>query len=151
MRFSKYCPKHGKGPGWLIYKEPTREIVNCHVENDEMVVRVRYQPCICTIEYRQPYKGVNSVDGYIYISGPNGYQPEHRFIWEQAHGKLNKGMVVHHINGLRTDNRLENLIALPKRKHNNNMPEPFTVNCPHCQKPIRIIKQRGKEPICLQE
>lgn len=45
------------------------------------------------------------------------YQPEHRVLWEQAHGPLPKGYIVHHKNGVKDDNRLENLEALPRKRH----------------------------------
>ncbi len=149
MRFSTYCPEHGRGPGWLIHDGPAKEIKEHYVEGDEMVVRVRYEPCRCLIEYRRPYNRVNSIDGYVFINAPDGYQAEHRFIWEQAHGKILKGMVIHHINGIRADNRLENLIALPKGTHNNSIPMPFNIECPHCHGAVRIIKQGKKQPIIL--
>ena len=43
---------------------------------------------------------------------------EHRMVWEQGHNKpLPKGCHVHHINGVRDDNRLENLMALSVGEH----------------------------------
>jgi len=64
-------------------------------------------------------------DGYIYIKKPDcprantkGYVREHIFIWERAHNKsLPKGWIVHHLNGIKTDNRINNLVALPEQKH----------------------------------
>jgi hypothetical protein len=68
-----------------------------------------------------------SHDGYIEIlrssapkgaSGTQKYIKEHRLVWEQTHNKpLSEGWVVHHINGIKTDNRPSNLIALPKASH----------------------------------
>jgi len=63
--------------------------------------------------------------GYIYIYNPDypirskrRYIAEHLLIWEQAHGKpLPKGWIIHHLNGIKTDNRSINLVALPNRKH----------------------------------
>jgi len=48
----------------------------------------------------------------------NGYVYEHWIIWEQAHNKpLPDGWVVHHLNGIRHDNRPENLAGMPNHKH----------------------------------
>jgi len=66
-----------------------------------------------------------NAEGYISIHRPEhpranryGYVREHIVIWEEAHGTpLPKGWVVHHLNGIPSDNRPENLVALPDRKH----------------------------------
>ena len=43
---------------------------------------------------------------------------EHIWIWEEAHGKpLPKGWIIHHLNGIKDDNRPKNLMALPNKKH----------------------------------
>ncbi len=44
--------------------------------------------------------------------------PMHRLVWELHYGKLPPGYIVHHINGDRGDNRIENLIGIPRTKHN---------------------------------
>ena len=41
-------------------------------------------------------------------------QYEHRYVWEQAHGDIPKGMHIHHINGKKDDNRLENLSLISR-------------------------------------
>lgn len=63
--------------------------------------------------------------GYVYLKKPEylgasktGYIAEHKFIWEQAHGKpLPKGWIIHHLNGIPDDNRIVNLVGLPNKKH----------------------------------
>jgi len=64
-------------------------------------------------------------DGYVHIYAPSyhrhdsqGYVPEHIMVWEKVHQKrLPEGYVIHHLNGIRDDNRPENLVALPKSGH----------------------------------
>lgn len=62
--------------------------------------------------------------GYVLLYMPEhqaadvkGYVPEHRFVWEQKHGPLAPGQVLHHINGVPDDNRLANLVALTRVEH----------------------------------
>ena len=46
---------------------------------------------------------------------------QHRYVWTQAYGDIPKGMVIHHINSNKTDNRLENLQLTTKTKNNQKM------------------------------
>jgi len=72
------------------------------------------------------WKGGRHVDprGYVFIRyrtrfGKNGYIAEHRLVWEQGHGEpLPKGWIIHHLNGIRSDNRQSNLFAMPRKRHN---------------------------------
>ena len=59
-------------------------------------------------------KGANR---YKHIKVDDKIMLEHRYIWEQAYGPLSKGWIIHHINGIKSDNRRDNLIALPRTKH----------------------------------
>jgi hypothetical protein len=60
-------------------------------------------------------------DGYVCLRIEGKYYLEHRIIWENHFNKsLPPGWVIHHLNGIRNDNRINNLVALPKkgnRKH----------------------------------
>lgn len=53
--------------------------------------------------------------GYMWVKRPNIANPnqdyilEHRAVWIDHHGPIPEGAVVHHKNGLKLDNRIENL------------------------------------------
>lgn len=75
-----------------------------------------------------PYwKGGKSMShGYVYVYAPGHPRAtfnknrvfEHILVWEKAHGQLlPDGLVVHHLNGIKTDNRAENLIAITQCEH----------------------------------
>lgn len=76
-------------------------------------------------EHHPFWKGgkYRSCKGYIMIRKVGYYKKatyvsEHRLIWEQYYKqKLPKGWVIHHLNGIKEDNRIENLFALPQKEH----------------------------------
>ncbi len=63
------------------------------------------------------YKRKHSA-GYWEIWHNGKFVGEHRLIYEKYHGVIPDGYHVHHINGDKSDNRIENLVALSKQKHN---------------------------------
>jgi DNA-binding CsgD family transcriptional regulator len=65
-------------------------------------------------------------DGYVKVKSydhPRGqksqhYVLEHILVWERVHKRfLPDGWVIHHINGVKTDNRPSNLLAVPTQNH----------------------------------
>lgn len=54
-------------------------------------------------------------DGYVIKDG----KLLHRTVWQDAHGALPRGWVVHHVNFVKTDNDLDNLVALPEWLHDD--------------------------------
>lgn len=65
--------------------------------------------------------------GYMVVYAPEheranswGYVYEHIFVAEKKYGHSTKGYHVHHLNGVRDDNRSENLVIVKPKDHEQN-------------------------------
>lgn len=89
---------------------------------------VRYPGCEATW-FKKGQKSINhkeigservdAKDGYLIvkIAEPDVWELKHRYIYEQANGKIPKGYVLNFKNGDKTDIRLDNLVLLSKAEH----------------------------------
>ena len=57
--------------------------------------------------------------GYPTVLVDGKHQEEHRIVWAEANGPIPEGYVIHHMNGVKHDNRLENLLAVPRNQHHS--------------------------------
>lgn len=79
---------------------------------------------------------------------------EHRAVWERAHGPIPAGYVVHHKNGNKRDNSLENLELLIHEQHSRHHNDRYarTKACENCGReyePAPTKRKRSKS--CSQE
>lgn len=138
-RFARYEKRHPnicKDCGKSIIRRATR----CHLCDNQSRVESSQG------ENNPNWKGGRSrqSNGYVYILGkrPNRkhrYQLEHIMVWENANGELPEGWIIHHLNGIRDDNRLENLVAMPRKQHS-----PMLIVQPY-QERIRVLEVELKE------
>lgn len=54
---------------------------------------------------------------HVIVNGKTTHRPVHRRVWEEANGPIPEGHVIHHRNGDRLDNRLENLECILRAAH----------------------------------
>ena len=86
--------------------------------------------------------------GHILLKIPNhpsatkrGCILEHRYVWEKTYNKkIPRGYDIHHLNGIKTDNRPENLIAIKHNEH-RNLSEPFKKRIRELEIQIEQLKQ----------
>lgn len=61
-------------------------------------------------------------EGYIRIRLNGVEYRAHRIVWELHNGKIPEGMLIDHINRIKTDNRIENLRLATQSQNLNNQP-----------------------------
>ena len=86
--------------------------------------------------------------GYIMLNKPEhhhssrqGYVMEHIVIWETVNNrKLPEGWLIHHLNGIKDDNRPENLVAMKHGEH-VNYAEPFKKRIRSLEADIELLEK----------
>lgn len=66
---------------------------------------------------RAPGTGTITKGGYIRFQKNDKYVLAHRQIWNENHGDVPDGMVIHHVDGNKQNNLVENLVLVDAKTH----------------------------------
>ena len=81
--------------------------------------------------------------GYRSVNINGEYILEHRYVWENARGKIPPNWIIHHLNGEKQDNRLENLAAMPRKQHSPaKIIDPFRKRIRDLEAQIKALKSQ---------
>lgn len=146
IRWQSSKPKTGKifickHCGKSFYRHPS-EIAKRKINYCSFKCRKEdnYNP-YCRGELSPLWKGGKMLlSGYIYVKAydhpfrnSSDYVAEHRLVMEKHLGRyLTPNEEVHHKNGIKTDNRIENLEIVLKSSHNGK------IHCPFCEKEFAL-------------
>lgn len=161
------CPTCGRPYGqrkrcyFCTGKKKTGEVVKCAICGKKIYVQKnqlqRGEGKTCSWECRNEYvsnKLSKELEKTAKWVGNHGYvvwgkRLEHRVVMEQYLGRsLESHEQVHHRNGVRTDNRLENLELVSSRNHHVHHPQPkkrVQLVCNWCGKEYEKKKSRASE------
>lgn len=127
-----YRMKHDIGRVRKVRNNVFKECEECGkllMINQSLITKQNQQTFFCDAKCRDKFRsfGGNNIwkggyihgSGYVYVSrGESKRYLQHRAVMEEYLGrKLSKKEHVHHLNGIRSDNRLENLMVVNYLKH----------------------------------
>ncbi len=105
------------------YKGPLKQCLKCGIDikvncGPTQYLKKKYCSARCCNQMHEPDPTKSAYKQIVVNPGERKSMPYHRYVMEQHLGrKLEKNLVVHHINGNKYDNRLENLQVLDRATH----------------------------------
>ena len=101
-----------------------------------------------SLGYRKNHKIIRGEYRSLFVpdhhrADKRGYVLEHIAVWENANGKqLPVGHNVHHLNGIKTDNRPQNLVAVTPKEH-HTLRIPYQKRIRELEDEVERLKQIG--------
>lgn len=127
-------------------------------------IQIRSQPVACRLAYEKghvinptldnhpSWRGgkITTLQGYTRLKIPShrranhhGYVLEHIVIWENFYNKnVTRDFSIHHLNGIKNDNRIENLCLLKKNEH-HRLAEPYKKRIKELEVQIANLQQKS--------
>ena len=112
LRISKIAKLFGESPERIVDR---LEEYGIPIRNKRCVL-LKYKPN-SVYTTKKIGSGKRHVGEYIQIPTSEGWVLEHRYIWQKHNGPIPRGWIVHHLNGIKNDNRIENLVAVSRTNH----------------------------------
>lgn len=101
------------------------------------------KPGLHTYRYNRPSDSIWRFRGYRMI-GPHFL---HRIVYTLAHGFIPKDWVIHHIDGDKLNNDIDNLIAIPDLVHELIHTYPYKLNRDQCEKVLKDFQESADKGI----
>lgn len=111
------CPICGNEYGLSL---PKIVIVDVTIEGENGLYA--YPTTLCCQKCLSVWKTVQEPDGENpHLLIPSGPISEHRWVWQHFNGPISSDDIIHHLNGIHNDNRIENLTCIPRKAHNTGV------------------------------
>jgi hypothetical protein len=131
-RCQKCFSKYRIGKNHWHWRGGKAKCIVCSKELDNWNYGTRCQSCAKTGSGNTAWVGgkISNGHGYVMVYAPNHptvkgkrrkHVLEHRLVMEKHIGRyLKSDEIVHHINGIKNDNRIKNLMLVTRETHENN-------------------------------
>ena len=98
------CPNCGRKYG----SSSGCKVIDLTLDNNKYLTTIYCPKCLHIWKtYQTPLN-----DDTRMLSTPEGRMTEYHWVWKHFVGPIPKGAVIHHLNGIHTDNRVENLACI---------------------------------------
>lgn len=132
-KYNKYCSRKCKVDAQRVDKKPKKclycqkEFIYSHKNKDQVY-------CSVYCRHESDRKGCVGPDGYIYIGYNGKLWMQHRYVMEQHLGRpLLTSEPVHHIDGNKQNNAIENLQLLPSHADHVRVHHPRIMTETHAE------------------